>query len=244
MLPILWLVACGPDYTAVQKTDTIEAYEEFLAADPDSIYKFAIEKRLEELYLARAQKEMTRESWQAYVDRFPEGANLKTAKKELELAAYADAFKADTVEAWKAFAEAFPKGDKWLVARAKGRVAFLEYAGLTLGEPKVERVNMAEDPKGELNGWGVSTEVTNTGAKTLEYVSITLDYLADDGHVLDTEDYPLVQKVWQLPASEEQTRPVKPGEKRTWLWTQSDEQVPKDWHQKVRLAVTGLKFAE
>ncbi|MCB9683791.1 MAG: hypothetical protein H6738_02450 [Alphaproteobacteria bacterium] len=247
MLPILMLLACdmGPSFSQVQEIDTIEAYEEFLAKDPDGVYKFAIEKRLEELYFERGQKEMTTEAWQAYLDRFPEGASAEKAKRELATAMYSDAVKQDTVEAYEAFLEKNRKGgDKWLVARAKGRIAVLQYGGISMGEPKVERVNMAEDPKGELNGWGVSVEVTNDGDKTLEYVSITLEYMADEGYVLAAKDYPLVSKTWSLPASDEQMRPIKPKEKRTWLWTESDEQVPKGWNQKVKLNLTGLRFVE
>lgn len=242
---MLWACDMGPSFSEVQKLDTIEAYEAFLAKDPDGVYQSACEKRLEELYFERGQKEGTRAAWQAYVDRFPEGPNKDKARRELGFAVYSEAVKADTVEAYQAFLDGFAKGgDKWLVARAKGRIATLEYGKVVLGDPKVERVNMAEDPKGPLNGWGISAEVTNDGDKSLEYVSITLEYLADDGHVLGAKDYPLVSKTWSMPASDEQMRPIKPKEKRTWVWTEGDERVSPDWHQKVKLTVTGLRIAE
>lgn len=240
------LLACamGPSYEEVQKTDTIEAYEAFLAADPESIYKFACEKRLEELYFARGQQEGTRAAWEAYLKRFPEGASRDTAERELATAAFSEAARANTAEAYRAFLTDFPKADKWLRARADGKATNLEYGKLVLGAPKVERVNLAEDPKGPLNGWGISVEVKNEGDQTLEYVSLTLDYLAEDGHVIGTKDYPLTSKHWSMPATELQQTPMKPGEARTWLWTESDDAVPKEWKQGVTLTVTGLKFAK
>jgi hypothetical protein len=240
-----FLLACafGPSYEEVQKTDTIEAYEAFLAADPDTIYQFACNKRLEELYLARGQQEGTRAAWQAYLDRFPEGGSRGTAERELAISAYSEAAKTNTAEGYRLFLTEFPKADKWLRARADGRATNLEYGKLTLGTPKVDRVNMAEDPKGPLNGWGVSVEVKNEGDKTLEYVALTLEYLAEDGHVVGAKDYPLTSKHWSMPASELQQTPMKPGETRTWLWTEGDDSAPADWKQGVTLTVTGLKFA-
>ena len=240
---LLALLACdvGPTFEEVQKIDTIAAYEEFLARDPDSIYQYAINKRLEELYYDQALREGSLAAWKAYLDKFPESPRKASAQKEAAFAAYSEAMKVGTPDALRAFVKEWPKADKWLLARAEGRAAVLEYGKLEVGEPKVAEVNMADDPKGELNGWGISAEVTNAGDQTLAYVSLTLEYLADDGHVLAVKDYPLVSPTWNLPASEEQTRPLEPGGKRTWLWTESKETVPKDWHQKVRLVPTGLK---
>jgi hypothetical protein len=240
---LLALLACdmGPSYKQVEELDTIEAYEGFLAADPDTIYKFSIDKRLEELYFERAQRENTGALWKAYLERFPDGPHKNDAQREVALAAYSEAMKVGTAEALRGFVAAYPKADKWLIARADGRAAVLEYGKLELAEPVVAEVNMAEDPKGPMNGWGISTEVTNAGDETFSYVSLTLEYLGDDGVVLAVKDYPLVSPKWPLPASEEQMRPLAPGEKRTWLWTESKEAVHKDWHSKVRLVATGLK---
>jgi hypothetical protein len=239
------LVACdlGPSYEEVQKADTIEAYEAFLAADPESIYKFACNKRLEELYFARGQQEGTRAAWEAYLTRFPEGGSRDTAERELATAAFSEAAKANTAEAFRQFLADFPKTDKWLRARAEGRAAAMEYGKLELGTPKVDRVNMAEDPKGPLNGWGVAVEVANRGDKTLNYVALTMEFLGEDGHVLGSKDYPLTSTHWTMPATELQQTPMKPGETRTWLWTEGDDTAPKEWKQAVNLTVTGLKVA-
>lgn len=239
---LLALLACdmGPTYKQVQEIDTIEAYEEFVANDPDTIYKFAVDKRLEELYYQRGYQEGTGEAWKAYLERFPDGPHKADAERAVAAADYGEAAKVGTAEAFHAFVADHPKADKWLLARAEGRAAVLEYGKLDLTDPVVSEVNMAEDPKGPLNGWGVSAKVKNGGDQTFSYVSLTLEYLSDDGDVLATKDYPLVAPSWPMPASEEQTTPMKPGDERTWMWTVAKDAAHKDWHQKVRLAITGL----
>ncbi len=244
MLSVLvFLVGCdlGMSFAEVQEIDTVEAYEQYLTDNPGGSHTFPIEKRLEELYFTGAQTAGTVEIWRAYHARFPKSPNRDRALKELAFASYAAAVKANTVDDYKAFLDEFSKIDPRLRTKAQGRVAVLEYGALNLGEAVVTQVNMAEDPKGELNGWGVTVEVTNGGTKVLPFVSLTVDYLADDGRMLDTKDYPLVSPTWTLPATEAQKAPMQPGDMRTWLWTEGVGSVPADWHQKVRVTATGLR---
>lgn len=245
MLPFLWLlVACslGPSYADVEKIDTIAAYEQFLVDNPGGRHTFSVEKRLEEMYFAQGQKEGTVETWRAYLARFPKSPNKDKATKDLAFAAYAAAVKSNTAEEYQAFATEFGKVDPRLKQKATGRATVLTYGKVTLGEPKVMQVNMAEDPKGELNGWGVAVDVTNDGDKALPFVSLTVEYLGDAGEVLGTKDYPLVSPTWSMPASELQKTPLKPGETRTWLWTEGVGSVPPAWKQQVRVVATGLRL--
>ena len=84
----------------------------------------------------------------------------------------------------------------------------------------LEAVNLGEDPKGEKNGWGVSVDVTNAGDKTFPYVRLSVEWQNPDGTEIETKDYPLVSDHWTEPATEEQQKPLAPGEKRVWTWTQ------------------------
>jgi hypothetical protein len=64
-LAVVALVGCdlGPSYEQVHETDTIQAYEDFLKADPDTSFKPVIVKRREELSFAEAEKEYTIDGW-------------------------------------------------------------------------------------------------------------------------------------------------------------------------------------
>ena len=240
-----WVACTGPSYSEVQRLDTIEAYEAFLAADPDTLYKNPIEKRLEELYFEKAEKEDTLESWAAYTDRFSLGAKHypQALKRHAELAwrvALADGSR----EAIAAYHDKFGNAAPALGSRAEGMLAAMDYGGLELSEPVVEQVNLAEDPKGEKNGWGVKVDVTNKGDAKLPYVRLSVEWQRPDGTEIVTKDYPLVSDKWNMPASEEQQTPIPPGGKRTWVWTDSFDVVPANETPKAKVYVTGLRKAQ
>lgn len=236
------LAACdsGPSFAEVQMEDTIEAYEGFLAAAPETLYKTTIDKRLEELYFAQAEAGGTREGYELYLTKFPEGENKKASEKALMALDWTATLSDNTVEAYKAFIEKYPKAGGTMKARAQGMVKVAEYGKLTVGEPKIEQVNMAEDPKGEKNGWGVFAEFKNEGDKPLAYVNVSLEFLADDGSLLERKDWPLVSPTWNVPVEEIATQPMKPGETRKWEWTVAFESIPEGWNQKVKVYPSGL----
>lgn len=237
------LAACesGPSFSDVQAQDTIEAYEAFLVADPTTFYKPQIDVRLEELYFEKAKKEATIAGWDAYFAKYADGKHQKEALSLKEDAGFAAADLANTADAWKGFLAAFPEATKPHQTRAKGMVAVHEYGKLVVDEPVVEQVNLAEDPKGPLNGWGIRTRVTNGGDKTLTFVGMTVEFLGDDGKLLEKKDYPLVSSNWNTPATDAQTAPMKPGDARPWLWTVAIDGVPAEWHQKVRVYATDAR---
>lgn len=237
------LVACssGPDFTQVQAEDTIEAYEGFLAADPTTFYKPQIDVRLEELYFEKGKADATIASWDTYFGKFPEGKHAKEAKALKEDLAFAAANAENTLDGWKKFLADWPAATEKHKSRANGGVAVAEYGKLTVGEATVLQVNLAEDPAGPMNGWGVRAPITNGGDKTFTYVGVTVSLLGDDGAVLDSKDYPLVSPTWGMPATEEQTRPLAPGETRTWAWDLALDGPPAAWHQKVKLVITGVQ---
>ncbi len=238
----LQLVACAEDeFVTAQGIDSIEGYEAYVAENPESIYQTQIDRRLEELYFQKAEAEPTAEIWEAYAAKFPEGKHQKEANEALQVYAWEETTAAGTTEAYKAFLDKYPKAEKTRRKKAEGMVRVSEYALLTAAEPKVTEVNMAEDPKGEKNGWGITSEITNGGDKALEYVNITLEYLADDGSILDRKDWPLVSKTWSVPVEDIAMQPMKPGEKRTWAWSISKEGAPAGWNQKVKLYPSNLK---
>ena len=225
----LWVVTgcTGPSYSDVQRADTIEAYEAFLEADPETFYRNPIEKRLEELYWKKANEADNLAGWAEYTARW-EGTKAKNyplALKKHAAYAWQAAIADGSLPAIEKYADEFGKADRVLADRARGMIAAKKY-GLQLGEPRVEKVNLAEDPEGPLNGWGVFVDVTNTGQETLHYVRLSVQWLNEDGSEIATKDYPLVSDRWQMPATEEQQTPIGPGETRTWEWTEDFSVVP------------------
>ncbi len=242
LLAVVWL-ACetGPSYDSAQEADTIEAYEAFLVADPTSMFKDQATRRLEELYFEKGLALGTVEAWDAYHQRFPEGGRKgEDAARKRTQAHYDAAMAKGDLASLEGFAKAFPKAG-WLTSRAAGRAAVLAYGKLSFAETRVEGINLAEDPKGEKNGWGVFVDVTNGGDATFEFLSMTIELLGPDGVVLETRDYPLVSPTWDLPAEPIQMAPMKPGEMRTWEWSVGYEYAPKGFDGRVRVTPTGLR---
>jgi hypothetical protein len=240
---LLLLSGCtGPSYDTALREDTIEAYKAFLEANPGSSMELPAKKRLEELFFEQAQKEGTAEAWELYLTEFPEGGpHYAEALKAATGSAWKRAFSDGSVDALKAFLDKYGKGDRMVTDRARGLLAAKEYGKLEVSEPRVQKVNLAEDPKGELNGWGVFVDVTNAGTSTLPYVRLSVDWRGADGASYGTRDYPLTAKVWTLPATDEQQTPMKAGEKRVWAWTEDFAKVPADAQPAATVYVSGFK---
>lgn len=242
---LFWLVGCGgaPSFNSVQEADTIEAYEQFLELDPDSIHKGTAEKRLEELLYERAMATNAVADWEKHVTRFPEGSHAQDAGRRLSLARFAEARQANTAEAYQALLAEPEKLDRRTLERVRGALAALEYGKIAIGASTVKPVNLAENPEGPMDGMGIFLDVTNNGDKTFVYVSITIDLISTTGQILDTQEYPVTSDKWVMPASDLQRTPMAPGETRTWEWTIENEKVPVEWgtERKVAAYVTGLR---
>ena len=197
------LTACD-DFSAVQKADTIEAYETYIAENPDSRMMLQAKTRLEELYLKQAKESGTLEGYDAYLAKFPEGTYVEKAMTEREEFLYGWAKEQDSEEGWKKFLDEYPRADKKRKKEARQAIAMAQYADkLGMTEPKIDRVNLAEDPEGEPNGWGIWVDVTNNGEKVIEDLRLRAKFTDADGKVIGDKTWPVVAKNWGVPMEEE-----------------------------------------
>lgn len=239
------LTACGDNFAAVQKEDTIEAYEAFLEANPDSRWTMQANARLEDLYLQKARDEKSLEAYDAYLERFPEGALRKKALDEREEFLFDWAKSENSKEAYERFLAEYPKGDKKRRKAAERMIAVHDYLpNVALSDVKISQVNMAEDPKGELDGWGFAVDVTNNGDKAIQDMRLRLKYLSPEGGPLREKEWPVVAKDFGIPMEEEKKKPIEPGETRTWWWT--DGVIPEPWFEKkeTRIEVTRITVVD
>jgi tetratricopeptide (TPR) repeat protein len=239
------LTACGDDFTAVQKADTIEAYEAYLEANPDSRWTLQAEGRLEGLYLEKARAEDSLEAYDAYLERFPKGTLRAKAFEEREEFLFDWARGEDTQASWQTFLDEYPKGDKKRRKQAERMIEVHEYLDkVTLSDTRVEQVNMAEDPKGPKDGWGFAVDVTNNGDESITDMRLVIQYLSPEGGVLREKEWPVVAPKFPIPMEEEKLVPIAPGETRTWWWT--DGVIPERWleEKKTRIKVTRISRAK
>jgi hypothetical protein len=241
LIVTLLLGGCGPNFAKVQEADSIEAYEGYLAADPDGRWATEARYRLELLYWEAAQAENNLEAYDRFLEEHPKSRYKKEARSAREKYLFAWAKEVGTPEAWEKYVGEY-KNAKDHSKYADNALRIIAYGdGLQLSEPTVKRVNLAEDPKGPLNGWGIYVDVTNNGDKTLATVKLTVDYLDDEGTRLGSKEYALVHHFWRMPVEDIAKIPMKPGETRTWEWTTN--KTPERWtSEKVRVKTTALVF--
>ncbi|MCB9776937.1 MAG: hypothetical protein H6742_00060 [Alphaproteobacteria bacterium] len=236
-------LACTNPFAAAQEADTIEAYETFLAENPNSPFVTQGSLRLEELYLEKARQDKTLESYDVYLDKYPKGTLREKAVEERRTFLFDWAGEQDTPEAWQKFLDEYPTGDKKLKQQARTRLNMAQHRDLvTIGAPSIEQINLAENPDGPLDGWGIYADVTVAGDKPVKELDLEVAYLGPEGQVLDTDKWPVVAPALpgNMPVEEEFKIPMKPGETRTFEWTTGD--MPADWSKKVRLKPVDIKF--
>ncbi|MCO4747525.1 MAG: hypothetical protein KC912_22180 [Proteobacteria bacterium] len=235
------LIGCD-NFSAVQKADTIEAYETYIADNPESRMMLQADTRLQELYLKKAKEDGTLEGYDAYVQKFPEGIYVEKAMKEREEFLWTWAKAEDNEAGWTKYLEEYPRADKKKKKEARQAIAMDQYRGkLTLTDPRIERVNLAEDPEGDKNGWGIWVDVTNGGEKTIQDLRLRATFFEGDDKLGDAL-WPVVAKNWGVPMEEEKKVPMKPGETRTWFWM--DASPEESWGQKVTIVPARITYVE
>jgi len=241
---LLATTACGDDFADAQSVGTIDAFEEYLENNPNGRFRIQALAQLETMYLDQAQKGGGLEMYDRYLERFPEGDMRGKAVTQREKYLFDWALEQGDLEAWDKFLTEYPKPNKKWAKRARRLRDVAAYVDqLSWTDLVIEPVNMAEDPKGPKDGWGFSMQVTNNGTKFISDLRFTIDYLGPkEGQVLKSNEWPVVAKNWGVPMEEEKKLPMKPGQTRTWFW--SDNGIPEIWEQKARVTPTRLVLVE
>lgn len=246
-LALLLSAGCSDPFATAQESDSIEAYEKYLAENPSGAYRLQAEARTEELMLEKAREEKTLEAYDAVLERFPEGALKEKVTEERETFLWAWADEQDTVEGYQKYLDEYPRGTKTRKNReeARRRLKVAENKDrLEISPVTVEQVNMAKDPDGPLNGWGFYVDVTNVGDKPIQTLWLQVSLLDNDGKVIDIKKEPLVDTV--LPgrgwAPDEFKAPLKPQETREFELTSGD--MPADWSRRATIKPVSIAFVE
>ncbi|MFH1468596.1 MAG: hypothetical protein ABIO70_29670 [Pseudomonadota bacterium] len=245
----LALPACGPSFDDVRKVDTVEAWEAFLAqTNENSPDYYRAEMRLAEISLDAAREEATPAALDAFTTKFDKPqfqGLLDKAKAMREDVVYGWADEEDSPAAWEQFLKEYPKAKRKRKLEARKRIKMAEHrADVQLGPVIQERINLAEDPEGPLNGWGWHVDVTNVGQKPWYKLNLGLYFLDDAGRVIDRRDWPVVAKFLPgyLPYETGFDKPMEPGETRTWEYTDGD--FPEGWAQKVRIIPVSIIYTD
>lgn len=243
LLTLVLAGGCADPFEDTKKVDTIEAWESFLATGPSGSRLLFANDRLEELLTAKAEASDAPPDYDAVLQKFPDSRNKKKLQEARVKSALAIAEKENSPEGWKKFEAENPFADPAIMKQAKARIAMAEYApSITIGEPTIQQVNLAEDPKGPLDGWGFAADVTNAGDKTMVRLNMEVQLLDAEGKVQRAFQYPVVagRLPGNMPMPEGFSDPMKPGDTRKWEYTTND--IPEGWAQKVKLVPVSVSF--
>jgi len=241
-LALFLLAACGNPFAEAQKLHTIDAYEAFLKENPDSPYRLQAETALEELMLEEAREAKTLEAYDAWLTRFPEGRAREKVLEERRSFLFGWAEAQGTAEAWQKLLDEYPKAPKKERDDARKRLRMAENAHrVQLAPPGMEQVNLAEDPKGPLDGWAFTTTVTNAGDQPIHHLMLEVRYLGEDGKKLGSNLWPAVAKALpgNMPKPDGFDKPIPPGKTRDFEYTTGD--LPASWGRKVEIVPVDIQ---
>jgi hypothetical protein len=253
-LPLLLvLAACGPsDFDVAKEANTIESFALFLKENPDHRHAFLAKATLEGLYLENAERENTVEALDAFLKRYPKSPKAKTAGKAREKAAYKIAETANTKQSWEAFLLDYKFNKSFLKEDAEKRLVIVDYLDqLAQSNLSVEPVNLAENPEGEPDGYGVSVDLKNTTGKTIKYLMLKMDFMSDTDGVIQSDRWPMIaeKNPDKTNRSKEEMAFLKDGELRNFYYMleppgvhYNEGEADKRWNQKVVVTPVSVVF--
>lgn len=240
----LFLTACeGTAFLDAEKANTPEAYEAFLQEYPNYAQADEVRVKIEELRYEDAWGSRNAGKLRAFLERYPDTEHAaKIRKKEDELA-WQEADGTKTGAGYKSYLDLHPEG-VWVDKATRLHTKFAYVDSITVSTPVVEKVNMAADPEGPLNGWGLNCDLTNVGDKRLRTVEMRIDYLKADGSIAKSDKWwAVVQDLGPLPVHPVQRPIMEPGETRPFRWTTAE--VPPGWDEgKLAVRISDIRFAK
>ena len=252
---LLALTACGPDPFDVAIADgSVEALTTFIQENPEHKLLYMAESALEKQYGERARAANSIEGWDEYLRRYPEGTEAEDGLRIREQLMYDRAAEANTVESWQEFVDAYKYSNTPLKERAEQRLNVAPYLDqLTFGEVSVEPANLAENPEGEMNGFLVTADFQNTTGKTIESLTVQIDFMSDNDGAIQTDRWPLVadRNPDRTGRTEEEKRPIRNNGRRTFSYLveppgvrYNEGELDERWNNSATVTPVYVRFQE
>ena len=203
--------------------DSPEAYEAFLAEYPSSANAPDLRVRIDRLRFLRAKAAKSSAAMREYTTLHPDGAHVDEARRLEDELSFNEAAAAHTAEAYQAYTDSHPDGARVEEARfAGGQLTYIPY--IKIGAIEVEPVNMANDPKGPLNGYGVKAELLNDGDQTLRVVEMAVDYLSASGRTVKSDKWwAVAPDLGGFPTPPAMKPALEPRGTRVFAWSTAEK---------------------
>ena len=221
---MLLLTGCeGMALHDAELEDSPEAYEAFLAQYPASARADELRERIDKLRFLRAKTAKTSAAMREYMTLHPDGAQIDEARRLEDDLSYNEAAALHTAEAYQAYMDSHPDGARVEEARfAGGQLVYIPQ--IKIGAIEVEPINMANDPKGPLNGYGVKAEILNDGDRTLRVVEMAVDYLSAGGAAVKSDKWwAVAPDLGGFPTPPEMKPVLEPRGTRIFAWSTAEK---------------------
>ena len=244
LLSSLLLFGCAEQkaLSDAQAAGTPEAYEAFLENFPSSVHAEILRVQIEDLRYHAAKDGEGPEGWREYLKHHPEGKHVKAAKRHEDEASYQAAEKARTTEGFQQYLDSHPDGK--FVQKARAEMDEIAYQDkVSIANYRVEKVNLARDPKGDLNGWGLYADVTNNGERILTEVELKLEFKDAAGKTVgDRTWWVVAEELVGMPTPPRIKPPLRAGDSREFQFTTGEP--PEGWGETFTLTATNLRFRQ
>jgi len=240
----LFLAGCGEQkaLSAAQAQGTPEGYEAFLEQYPNSVHADILRVQIEDLRYQAAKEGEGPEGWREYIKHHPDGKHKKAAKRHEDEASFMQADRERTTEAYQRYLDSHPDGK--FVKKARAEMEELAYvAQISIENYRVEKVNLANDPKGDLNGWGLYADVTNNGKRIIIELEVRMDFLNDAGEAIgDRTWWVVAEQLIGMPTPPRIVPPLRAESSREFQFTTGEP--PEGWNETFKLTVTNVRFRQ
>jgi hypothetical protein len=217
----MWmLMACGPDFAAVQAADDVASYDAWIREQgpTGSSGRHAL-ARLDVLLKEKARLAKDVTAYDRWLELFPAHGDREEIVGERQKLLFDQAEAAGTTAAWQAFLDGCPDAPGDRKAEAALGLAAASYASsLQIGPVEVGPINLARDPAGPKNGFVYSATITNSGAKTIDLLRMNLVFSDASGAPIQFVTTTIAAPPGTERIPPEQQQPMGPGDKRMFFY--------------------------
>jgi len=241
-LSLALLVGCeGMAFHNAEVVNTPESYEAFLAEFPESNRYEDIQQRVDKLRFEAATVDGSSEALRGYLQMHPSGEHVKDALAAEDQIFFEESQARGTIEAYQNYMDAHPKGQYQEKAQSlQDRLKYLPR--VSIQDTSMQRINLANDPEGPMNGWEVLANVVNQGGRTLRLVELDIQVLDTSGEPFGEPHtwWAVSRELGGFPTPEAMKPPLPPGATRVFRWTTGE--VPEGWTEQLKLWVSDVVF--
>ena len=174
-------IGCSDPFgDALQRVNTVEAYEQFIKENGKSSRVFEARLAIERIMVEKARESQKVEDFDAYLKKFkknpPSKKTYEDMKVERKDALWDIALESNAVADWENFIEQYKVESPKDVRIAKQRLAVAKYlTNLKMDPIEKTQINSTSVMKnGPLNGWDFSTRITNAGDRDIKSLRLRL----------------------------------------------------------------------